>query len=123
MTHRASGRVIFLTGSSEPSTANASNIAKAGLQVWAKALSREVGRTGITVNCVSPGYVLTPQFEQRIAPNPEVRDQLIADNVPVERWGRPHEVADVIWFLAQEKCGFLTGEVIHIDGGARRYAH
>jgi 3-oxoacyl-[acyl-carrier protein] reductase len=65
------GRIINITGSSKPSGINAANPAKAAVHVWAKGLSRVVGRDGITVNCLAPGRIHSEQIDQRIHPTEE----------------------------------------------------
>lgn len=128
------GRVVCVTGSSEPATnpvfgdagrqsaLNAANSAKAAVHAWAKGLSREVGRYGVTVNSVAPGTVLTEQL-QRIFPTPEDRERHVAEmGIPIGRFGRPEELADAILFLASPLARYVTGEILHVDGGKRRHA-
>lgn len=128
------GRVIAVTGSSEParnpvfadperrSALNAANSAKAAVHAWAKGLSREVGARGITVNCVAPGTVLTEQLS-RIFPTEEDRATHVAElDIPIGRFGEPEEVAGTITFLASDLASYVTGEIVHVDGGKRRHA-
>lgn len=128
------GRVVCVTGSSEPasnpvfaspgavSSLNAANAAKAAVHAWAKGLSREVGRLGITVNSVAPGTVRTAQI-RRIFPT-AVDEQRHVDDlaIPLGRLGEPEEVAALIAFLASDLGSYVTGEIINVDGGKRRFA-
>ena len=86
---------------------------KSGIIGFTKSLSLEVAAKGITVNAICPGAIDTDMF-YRI---PEkYRDQLIAQ-IPMDRIGKPEEVADLIFFLASEKASFITGQTVHINGG------
>jgi len=81
-----------------------------------------VGRHGVTVNSVAPGTVLTEQL-QRIFPTPEDRERHVAEmGIPIGRFGRPEELADAILFLASPLARYVTGEILHVDGGKRRHA-
>ena len=84
--------------------------AKAGIIGASKALAQEVGKRNITVNCVAPGFVKTEMIQNI---NEEDYKQLI----PLNRFGKPEEVADLVAFLASEKASYITGEVIAINGG------
>jgi 3-oxoacyl-[acyl-carrier protein] reductase len=87
--------------------------AKGGLVGLCRALAREVGPFGITVNCVSAGLVDTV-LTADVAP--EVRAELIRA-IPLGRPGRPEEIASVIAFLCSDRAGYITGQVISVDGG------
>lgn len=87
--------------------------AKAGIIGLTKALAKETGPSGIRVNCVAPGVVDT-RMNQNLTPE-DLR--MLADETPLERIGRPEEIARTIYFLASEQSGFITGQVISPNGG------
>ena len=114
------GRVINITSSTEPGPMNASNPAKAAVHAWSKALSNEVGVRGVTVNCVAPGLILSEQVER--AWDAASRERIANDAVPLKRFGIPDDVAGVVLYLAAPQGGYITGEIINVDGGLRRSA-
>ena len=119
MIAREWGRIINVTGKQEPERLNAAYSAKAAVHAWAKGLSREVGRYGITVNSIPPGRIIS---EQILRNNPEdVRREFAAKNIPVGRFGQPEELACLIVFLASPVACYISGTVIPVDGGLRRY--
>jgi 3-oxoacyl-[acyl-carrier protein] reductase len=119
MIERRWGRILCVTGSAEPSTVNAAVAAKAGVHAWAKGLSREIGRHGITINCLSPGRIHSEQIDQRLHPTPESQ-AAFARNIPLGYFGDPSDVAFLAAFLCSEKGRYITGERIHVDGGLHR---
>lgn len=122
MRRQREGRIINVTGSLEPKGLNAANAAKAAVHAWAKGLSRDVGAHGITINSVSPGRIMTEQIVERVHPSEEDRRAFAAAHIPLGRFGEPHEIADLIAFLASPRACYITGEIIHVDGGLRRFA-
>lgn len=116
------GRIISLTGTSEPLTLNVANPAKAAVHAWAKGLSRDVGKHGVNIHCVQPGRIMSEQIVAH-DPTDEARRAFAAQNIPVGRYGNPEELADVVTFLASPRTNYMTGTVIPVDGGLRRYAH
>jgi 3-oxoacyl-[acyl-carrier protein] reductase len=86
---------------------------KAGVEAITRATALEVAAAGIAVNCVAPGPIDTPMAADV---TDAARAQLLAP-VPMQRIGKPEEVAELVGFLASERSGFLTGQVILIDGG------
>jgi len=119
MIERRWGRVLCVTGSAEPSGVNAAVAAKAGVHAWAKGLSREMGRHGITINCLSPGRIHSEQIDQRLHPTAESRAEF-AKNIPLGYFGEPSDLAYLVAFLCSPRARYITGERIHVDGGLHR---
>lgn len=86
---------------------------KAGVRGLTLALAKELGPSGITVNCVEPGVIMT---DMNACHSKETLDQL-ADETPVCRIGTPYDVARVVAFLADTESSFITGQCIGVDGG------
>lgn len=87
--------------------------AKAGVVTLTKVLSRELARKPIRVNAVAPGVILTEMGESI----PEESRKWMIDHIPLGRFGKPEEVADVIAFLASDLSSYMTGQTLHINGG------
>jgi 3-oxoacyl-[acyl-carrier protein] reductase len=119
MIDRRWGRILCVTGSAEPSSVNAAVAAKAGVHAWAKGLSREIGRHGITINCLSPGRIHSEQIDERLHPTPESQAEF-ARNIPLGYFGEPADLAFLAAFLCSPKARYITGERIHVDGGLHR---
>lgn len=86
---------------------------KAGLVGFTKSLAREVASRGITVNCVAPGYIATSMT----ANLPEDIKKMFIGIIPMQRFGEPAEVAHAVKFLCSDEAAYITGQVIHINGG------
>jgi 3-oxoacyl-[acyl-carrier protein] reductase len=111
------GRVINISSRAHlgnPTQANYS-AAKAGLIGMAKALAIEEGRYGITVNCIAPGFMETEMVQA--LPTYETIKERAVQAQPIKRVGRPEDIADAVAFLASERAGFISGEVLHVTGG------
>ena len=119
MIARRWGRIINITGKSEPDRLNAAFAAKAAVHAWAKGLSREIGRAGITINSIAPGRIMSEQI-RRLYPEEE-RRQLADTEIAVGRYGEPEDLASMAIFLASPIASYITGTVIPVDGGLRRY--
>lgn len=119
MIARSWGRVVNITGKSEPEHVNGAFCAKAGIHSWAKGLSRMVGRHGITVNSIAPGRIHSEQILRNYSP--EYRQWQADNEIPVGRYGEPEDLANLVCFLASPRASYITGTVIAVDGGLRRY--
>lgn len=86
---------------------------KAGLIGMTKSLAKEMGARGITVNAVAPGYISTDMT----AALPDAARQAMLSTIPVGRAGNPEDVAAAVAFLASEEAGYITGQVLSVDGG------
>ena len=119
MMTRKWGRIINITGKSEPDRLNAAFAAKAAIHSWAKGLSRDVGRFGITVNSIAPGRIISEQILRNYPP--EDRKRFSETEIPVGEYGQPEDLAVLAVFLASPLAHYITGTVIPVDGGLRRY--
>ena len=86
---------------------------KGGIIGFTKSLAKELGRFGVRVNAVSPGFIETKMVETV----PENIKLAVKQLTALGRFGKPEEVANVVFFLATEEASFITGEIIHVDGG------
>ncbi|MBS1754340.1 MAG: 3-oxoacyl-ACP reductase FabG [Ferruginibacter sp.] len=84
--------------------------AKAGVIGATKALAQEIGRKGVTVNAVAPGFIKTDMTE-------ELNEAELKNLIPLKRFGLPEEVAHAVAFLASKEAAYITGEVISVNGG------
>jgi len=119
MIKRKWGRIISVTGKSEPDGINGAFCAKAAMHSWAKGLSREVGKFGITVNSIPPGRIMSEQILRNYTP--EYRQWQSEHEIPVGEYGQPEDMANLVCFLASPRARYITGTVIPVDGGLRRY--
>jgi 3-oxoacyl-[acyl-carrier protein] reductase len=114
------GRVINITSSTvrEPIDNLAlSNAIRPGVIGWAKTLAREVGPDGITVNSIAPGRIDTERLVEVYPDGPTEAD---LQTIPLRRFGRTDEIADVVCFLASDRASYVTGTTIAVDGGLVR---
>lgn len=114
------GRVINISGKSEPEGLITANAAKAALHAWAKGLSRVIGPRGVTINSIAPGRIMSEQIRRKYSP--EFRAKQSAEEIPMGRYGEPEELAAFAVFLASPVAGYITGTVVPVDGGLRKYA-
>lgn len=116
MIKQRSGRIINITSvvgvMGNPGQANYA-ASKAGIIGLTKAVAKEVVSRGITVNAVAPGFIET---EMTGSLNPELKARMLAQ-IPLGRFGTPEEVAALVLFLASDRAAYITGQVLHINGG------
>jgi 3-oxoacyl-[acyl-carrier protein] reductase len=117
------GRVINLTGADEPLNLNAANPPNGATHIWQKGLSRLVAKDNITINSIPPGRIHSEQIDTRIMPTEEIRNAWLEAHCPAGYVGEPEDLAVLVVFLASPRARYITGQVIYVDGGARRFAH
>ena len=110
------GRIINITSvvgaSGNPGQANYA-AAKAGVAGMTRALARELGSRGITVNCVAPGFIQTDMT----ASLPEEQQKALNAQIPLGHMGKPADIAHAVAYLASEGAGYVTGQELHVNGG------
>jgi 3-oxoacyl-[acyl-carrier protein] reductase len=122
MRARRWGRIINITGANEPPGVNIATVAKAAVHRGAMGLARELAQDGITINCLPPGRINSEQILGRLHPTAENRQAFIDANIPIGFFGEPEDMAHLVAFLASPRARYITGEVIHVDGGMHRFA-
>jgi 3-oxoacyl-[acyl-carrier protein] reductase len=110
------GRIISITSvvgaSGNPGQANYA-AAKAGVAGMTRALARELGSRGITVNCVAPGFIETDMT----AALPEEQHKALLGQIPLGHLGKPDDIAHAVAYLASAQAGYVTGQELHVNGG------
>lgn len=110
------GRIISITSvvgaSGNPGQANYA-AAKAGVAGMTRALARELGSRGITVNCVAPGFIETDMT----ASLPAEQQKALLGQIPLGHLGKPADIANAVAYLASPQAGYVTGQEIHVNGG------
>jgi len=116
MIARRFGRIINITSPSAiTGRAGQTNYSasKGGIISFTKSLSKEMARLGITVNAVCPGIISTPMIENL---DQETKSDLL-NMIPMGKFGKPEDIASMVLFLASEKAGYITGQILTVDGG------
>jgi 3-oxoacyl-[acyl-carrier protein] reductase len=118
------GRIVNLSSTSALGNRGQSNYstAKAGLQGFTKSLAIELGKFGVTVNCVAPGFIasdMTKATAERIGVPWDDYLAARAKEIPVQRAGAPADVAHAVSFFVSEGAGFVSGQVIYVAGGPK----
>jgi len=116
------GRIINMSSTSALGNRGQANYAtaKAGLQGFTKTLAIELGQFGVTVNAIAPGFIetaMTKATAERIGSTISEMRERVAATVPVRRGGVPDDIANAAAFFAAEESGYVTGQVIYVDGG------
>ncbi len=110
------GRIVSITSvvgaSGNPGQANYA-AAKAGLAGMTRALARELGSRGITVNCVAPGFIATDMTAALV----EEQQKALAAQIPLGRLGQPADIAAAVAYLAGPEAAYVTGQELHVNGG------
>lgn len=116
MMKQRQGRIINITSvvgaSGNPGQANYA-AAKAGVAGMTRALARELGSRGITVNCVAPGFIETDMT----AALPEEQHKALLGQIPLGHLGHPQDIAHAVSWLASARAAYVTGQEIHVNGG------
>ncbi|HXA61848.1 MAG TPA: 3-oxoacyl-ACP reductase FabG [Streptosporangiaceae bacterium] len=124
MTETGWGRIVNLSSVSALGNRGQANYsaAKAGLQGFTKTLAIELGRFGVTVNAIAPGFIVTEMTAAtaaRLGTGFEEFQKAAAQQIPVRRVGRPEDIAGTVAFLVGEDASFISGQVIYVAGGPR----
>ncbi|MDT0259933.1 3-oxoacyl-ACP reductase FabG [Jatrophihabitans lederbergiae] len=116
------GRIVNMSSTSALGNRGQTNYAtaKAGLQGFTKTLAIELGPFGVTVNAVAPGFIetaMTKATAERIGSTIDQMREAVAGAVPVRRGGVPEDISNTVAFFAGEESGYVTGQVLYVDGG------
>ncbi|MEO6887265.1 MAG: SDR family NAD(P)-dependent oxidoreductase [Jatrophihabitantaceae bacterium] len=117
------GRIVSMSSTSALGNRGQANYstAKAGLQGLTKTLAIELGPFGVTANAIAPGFIetaMTAATAERIGTNIEGMREAVAATIPVRRGGLPADIANTVAFFAGEEAGYVTGQVLYVDGGS-----
>ena len=118
------GRMVFLSSTSALGNRGQANYAsaKAGLQGLAKTLAIELGKFGVTANAIAPGFIetdMTAATAARVGVDFEEFKKATAASIPVQRTGKPEDIAAAASFFCSEEAGFVSGQVLYVAGGPR----
>ena len=124
MTEAQWGRIVNLSSVSALGNRGQANYAsaKAGLQGFTKTLAIELGKFGVTVNAIAPGFIetdMTAATAERVGVPFEDFKAAAASQIPVGRVGQPEDIGAVVSFFAREDAGFVSGQVVYVAGGPR----
>jgi 3-oxoacyl-[acyl-carrier protein] reductase len=124
MTEQGFGRIVNLSSTSALGNRGQANYAaaKAGMQGFTKTLAIELGKFGVTVNAIAPGFIetdMTAATAERLGVPFEDFKKAAASQIPVNRTGKPEDIAAMASFFVSEEAGFVSGQVIYVAGGPR----
>jgi 3-oxoacyl-[acyl-carrier protein] reductase len=124
MTQQGWGRIVNLSSVSALGNRGQANYstAKAGLQGFTKTLAIELGKFGVTVNAIAPGFIvsdMTAATAERVGMSFEDFQKAAAEQIPVRRVGQPEDIASVASFLISEEASFVSGQVLYVAGGPK----
>jgi 3-oxoacyl-[acyl-carrier protein] reductase len=125
MLQQRRGSVVLIgsiVGSESLSAPVSYSAAKAALVSYSKNVARQLGPQGVRINCVAPGNILFPggSWERKLNERREFFQRYIESEVPLQRFGTPEEIADLVVFLSSNRAAFITGSYIVADGGQTR---
>lgn len=116
MMKRRSGRIIGIT-SVVGVTGNGGQTnyaaSKAGMIGFSKSLAQEVGSRGITVNCIAPGFIVSPMTDEL----PDAQKEALLNSIPLGRLGVADDIASACTYLASDEAAYVTGQTLHVNGG------
>jgi 3-oxoacyl-[acyl-carrier protein] reductase len=116
MTKARWGRIVNISSvvgsSGNPGQTNYA-ASKAGIEGFSRALAKEVGSRGITVNALAPGFIATDMTSAL----PEKQTEALLAQIPLGRLGEAEEIAAAVAFLVSDRAGYITGETLHVNGG------
>ncbi|SEN42864.1 beta-ketoacyl-ACP reductase [Lihuaxuella thermophila] len=124
MVQQRYGKIVNISSNSALGNRGQANYsaAKAGLQGFTRTLAIELGPFNINVNAVAPGYIVTDmtrQMAERIGMDFHENQKLAAERIPLRRVGQPEDIANVVAFLVSDDAGYVSGQVIYVNGGSR----
>ncbi len=124
MVEQRFGRIVNLSSTSALGNRGQVNYstAKAGLQGFTKTLAIELGKFGVTANCIAPGFIvsdMTKATAERIGQDWDTYVSARAAEIPVARAGEPEDIANAVSFFVGESAGFVTGQVLYVAGGPK----
>ncbi|WP_115071187.1 SDR family NAD(P)-dependent oxidoreductase [Synechococcus sp. UW179B] len=98
------------------------SVAKSALNSYVKHASMSLSKSGITINAIQPGNILFPgsTWQSKLIDNPQMVNKMLKDNVPLSNFGRPEQIADLVFWLCSYNGSFCTGSIFTLDGGQTR---
>ena len=120
MRKRRYGNIVNVTSNVSqrlPAGAGPYTVSKVGLEALTRILAKEEGSHGIRVNAIAPGPIRTDMLEESLEVMGPARAEAFVRSIPLGRTGRPEEIASVVAFLVSDAAGYLTGQVIYVNGG------